>query len=186
MRKSGKKICRKIFLGKNGKKKILLVGIISFIVLIASTPLVFAVTEDTLVITFDPDSDIDIDVSLATYNYSSVTVNAWTNTTGEVFTLYNNGTIPMDTDIRADNETAEGDMQLNESGVVPGTDQFAIYIEDLTSPGYLNQSYVAEFDDDLAPNADTSFDICLLMGTNTSLNHTWQTETIYFRGRIHS
>ena len=167
-------------------KRILSASVVSFMLIVAAMPLVFALSEDTLVISFDPDSDIDIDVSLATYNYSTVTVNEWTNTSGEHFTLYNNGTISMDTEIRADNITAEGNMSLNESGVVPGTDEYALYIEDLSSPGYVNDSYIMEFDDDLLPASDKSFDICLLIGTNTTLNHTWQTTTIYFRGSIHS
>ena len=149
----------------------------------STTPLVLALHEDTLVITFDPDGDIDINVDVTAYNFSTVNVNAWENTTGELFTLYNNGTLPMDTEIRADN-SSEGDMTINGTGAPPATDEFAIYIEDLDFPHYLNDSYVDDFDTALASNGYKSFDVCLLLGTNLSANHSWQTVNISFRGSI--
>jgi hypothetical protein len=157
--------------------------IIALMFFTSTTPLVLALSEDTLVITFDPDGDIDINVDVAAYNFSTVIVNAWENTTGELFTLYNNGTLPMDTEIRADN-SSEGDMTINGTGVPPTTDEFAIYIEDLDFPHYLNDSYVDDFDTVLASNAYKSFDVCLLLGTNISANHSWQTVNISFRGTI--
>ena len=163
-------------------KKIL--GILVVIMILAAfTPLVWAKSEDTVVITFDPDGSIDIDVNLSSWNFSIIYPGDWENSTGAAFTLYNNGSVPMTTEINTTAKTQEGNMFLNESGVAPGTDQYAIFIEDLEFPNYLNTSYRV-FDTGLAPLDTKTFDICLLLGTNISANHSWQTTTIYFRGSI--
>ena len=164
-----------------GIKKVyvfLLVGVL----LSASIQMVFAATEDNLIITFDPDGDIDIDISLATYNFSSVLANEWTNTTGGTFTLYNNGSVAMDTQIKSNATTDETDMSLNASGVAPGQDEYAIYIQGLDTQNYLTTAYALEFDQGLIPADSKTFDVCLLIGTNLSANHSWQTTTISFQG----
>jgi hypothetical protein len=156
--------------------------LVTLIILAGFTPLVWAATEDTVIITFDPDGNIDIDISYSSYNYSTVYANSWANTSTGYFTLYNNGSVPMDTQIRTNASTDETNMALNESGVPPGTDEYAIYIEDLDFPGYLNSSYVGDFDQNLNPLDSKTFDICLLLGVNLSANFSWQTTTIYFQG----
>jgi len=158
-------------------------GILVIIMILAGfTPLVWAATEDSVVITFDPEGNIDIDISYASYNYSTVPANTWKNTTGGYFTLYNNGSVPMDTQIKTNATTDETDMSLNASGVPPSTDEYAIYIEDLDFPGYLTTAYGVEFDQSLNPDDSKTFDICLLLGVNLSANFSWQTTTIYFQG----
>jgi len=155
--------------------------------LISTVPLVLAKTEDTLVISFDPNADIDIDVNNATYNFSTISSDTQEDTVGNWFTLYNNGTIAMDTQINCSNVSGEGgNMTLNESGVAPGTDQYAIEIFDLDSPGWLNQTLSVEFDQALDPNDNKQFDIGLRIGTNISENHSWQTVTIWFQGTASS
>jgi hypothetical protein len=176
-------VFNKIFFKANSNKKIGFSLLISFIMLAATTPIVFAATEDTVIITFNPTGDIDIDVNISHYNFSNVVAGIWTNTTGGTFTLYNNGTIPMDTEIRTNASTDEGDMNLNQSGVAPNVDEYAIYIEGLDFENYLNSSYTIEFDQSLDPSDSKTFDMCLLLG-NISANHSWQTTTVYFRGSI--
>ena len=183
MEKKRGEILNRIFFRFGKDKKIRFSILVSFIMLAATTPLVLAATEDTVIITFNPDGDIDIDVNLSFYNFSSVVSGIWSNTTGGTFTLYNNGTIPMDTEIRTNASTDEGDMDLNESGVPPDTDEYAIFIEGLDFENYVNSSYTIEFDQGLNPSASKTFDICLLLGS-ISTNHSWQTTTIYFRGSI--
>ena len=183
MEKKRGEILNRIFFRFGKDKKIRFSILVTFIMLAATTPLVLAATEDTVIITFDPNGDIDIDVNLSFYNFSSVVSGIWSNTTGGTFTLYNNGTIPMDTEIRTNASTDEGDMDLNESGVPPGIDEYAIFIEGLDFENYVNSSYTIEFDQGLNPSASKTFDICLLLGS-ISTNHSWQTTTIYFRGSI--
>ena len=160
-------------------------GIFVTIMVIAGfTPVVWAATEDSVIITFDPEGTIDIDVSYSSYNYSSVFAQAWKNTTGGYFTLYNNGTVPMDTRIKTNATTDQTDMSLNASGTPPTTDEYAIYIEDLDSPGYLTTTYSKVFDTNLLPADSKTFDICLYIGVNITANFSWQTTTIYFQGSV--
>jgi len=183
---------KKINLGRKSNNKIIFSFLVTFILISGTLPIVLAKHEDTLVITFDPNADIDIDVSNATYDFGTVLSDVWTNTTGEYFTLYNNGTIAMDTAINCSNITQEGNMSLNTSAQAPQQDEFAIYIQDLTTEGYLNESltppnaYHTYFDQDLAPSGSKTFDICLLIGVNISANHSSQTTTITFRGSEHT
>lgn len=155
--------------------------IISAIFFAGTTPLVLAASEDSVIITFDPEGDIDIDVSLASYNFTNVTANEWKNTSGGTFTLYNNGSNIMDTQIKTNATTEETDMTLDGTGT-PETDEYSIYIKSLDNPGFVTSAYGSNFDDDLGSNDNKFFDICLLIGTNLTANHSWQTTTIYFQG----
>jgi len=146
------------------------------------TPLVLAATEDNVVITFDPDGDIDINVDAATYNFTTSQANAWDNTTASYFTCYNNGTVAMDVEVNASEHSNEGDMWLNESTSAPSQDEYAIYIKGFTPGGYVNSSYTYEHETGILPDDNTQFGISLLIGTNLSANHSWQTVTVYFRG----
>ncbi len=155
------------------------------IMLIATTPLVLAATEDNVIITFDPDGDIDINVDIVAYNFSSFVANTWSNTTGSTFTLYNNGTVSMDTSIKTNDSTDTGVMDLNTSSAAPGNDEYAIYITGLDNFNqYVNNTYALYgfYDTALVPDDSEQFDICLLLGTNLSANHSWQMTTIYFQG----
>lgn len=162
-------------------KKIVYAVLMAFMMVVATGPMVMAATIDSITITFDPDGDIDIDVNISSYDFGGIVGGTWSNTTGNYFTLYNNGTVAMDTQIRTNDTTEEGDMILNESGVAPAQNQYAFYISDLTSPNYVNNTYGDEFDLSLSPLASKAFDIGLLIG-NLSANHSSQTTTIYFQG----
>jgi hypothetical protein len=162
-------------------KKINVILVVT-IILAALTPHVLAATTDDLIITFDPDGEIDIDVNISQYDFGSVQANEWTNTTGGTFTLYNNGTVSMDTRIKTNTSTDEGDMDLNATGVAPVQDEYAIYIEGLDLEQYLRDSYIQYFDLVLLPQDSKVFDVCLLIGVNLSANHSQQTTTISFEG----
>ncbi|UCF49170.1 MAG: hypothetical protein JSU91_05320 [Thermoplasmatales archaeon] len=156
--------------------------LVSTMILAAFTPIVMAATTDDLIITFNPDGDIDIDVNISDYDFGSVQANEWSNTTGGTFTLYNNGTVAMDTRIKTNATTDETDMSLNATGVAPGQDEYAIKIQGLDATGYLETSYNLYFDTSLLPADSKTFDVCLLIGTNLSANHSQQTTTISFEG----
>ena len=163
----------------------LYVFLVVVMMLAGLTPVVFAVTEDEVLIFFDPDGEIDIDIAPeVSYNFSSVQANSWANSTGGTFTLFNNGTIAMDTQIKTNASTDETDMDLNASGTPPQQDEYAINITglDLTTNTFLTSSYSVEFDQQLLPDDSKTFDVCLLIGVNLSANHSWQTTTISFQG----
>jgi hypothetical protein len=164
------------------ENKKIYVFLISMMLLALSTPLVIAATEDHLIITFDPDGDIDIDVNISAYNFSTIVVNQYKNTTGGFFTLYNNGTVAMDTQIKSNATTDEADLSLNASGVAPGLDEYAIKIEGLDVENFVTTAYSLEFDTNLAPSSSKTFDIGLQLGSSLSANHSWQTTTISFQG----
>jgi len=155
---------------------------ITVVILAAFTPIVFAATEDTLIITFDPDGDINIDVSRSSYAFGSALANQWKNTTGGTFTLYNNGTVSMDTQIKTNASTDSTSMSLNASGVAPIQDQYAIRITGLDISIHLGIAYGQELDQGLLPSDSKTFDVCLLIGVNLSANFTTQTTTISFQG----
>ena len=126
-------------------KKINVILVVT-IIFAAFTPHVLSATTDDLIITFDPDGEIDIDVNISQYDFGSIQANTWTNTSGGTFTLYNNGTVAMDTRIKTNTSTDEGDMDLNQTGVAPVQDEYAIYIEGLDLEQYLRDSYIQYFD----------------------------------------
>ena len=174
-----------LFFKVERNKKIGFAILVTFIMLAYTTPLVLAATEDTLIITFNPNADIDIDVSNLTYNFSGILANSYKETSGGWFLLWNNGTVSMNTEIKTNGSTDEGDMKLNLSTAAPGTDEYSILISGLnTFDQYVNTSYslYGNYSTDLLPNDNDAFDIRLTIGTNLSANHSWQTTTIYFRG----
>ena len=162
--------------------------LVTIMFLAGLTPLVLAATEDNLYISFDPDGDIDIDVDIHDYNISSqvgpVLANEWTNTTTSTFTIYNNGTVNMDVQIKTNASTDQNDMDLNASGVAPVEDEYAIFIEGLDAENYIGTAYGQELENNIPANGGTAtFDVCLLLGT-ISTNHSLQNTTIYFQGSI--
>jgi len=159
--------------------------LITTLILAAFTPYVLAASEDYLIITFDPQGDIDIDVNNLTYNFSGILANSYKETSGGWFLLWNNGTVAMNTEIKSNATTDEGDMRLNTSASAPGTDEYSILISGLnTLTQYVNTSYslYGNYSTNLLPDDNDAFDIRLTIGTNISANHSWQTTTIYFKG----
>jgi len=158
-----------------------LICLISFMLVMGTIPIAYGATEDSLLITFDPDGDVDIDVNLSNYSFGGVLSGVWSNTTGSVFLLYNNGTVAMDTQIKSNATTDEGNMTLNETGEPYELDNFTLYTDGFDADAYITTTYGANFDDDLDVGASKGFDLCLYIG-NLSANHSQQTTTIYFQG----
>jgi hypothetical protein len=172
-------------------RKISVLLIALFMIGALTTPVVFSATTDKLQISFDPDGDIDIDVNFANYNISDqvgpVLADSWTNTTGSTFTIYNNGTVAMDTQIQTNTSTDQGDMDLNASGTPPAQDEYAINITGLSNgwpvDTFVHIAYGVEFDQSLAPDGGTAtFDLCLRIGPSLSANHSLQNTTLNFTG----
>jgi hypothetical protein len=163
-----------------GVNKLYIYFVIAILVA-ASTPIVMAATEDSVKVTFDPDGSIDIDVTPTSYSFGSSQANAWTNSSASYFTLYNNGSVAMDTQIRTNATTEETDMTLNITGS-PGQDEYSFNTSGLSNDMWFPSSYGLESDTSLNPGSSKGFDICLLIGTSLSANHTTQNTTIYFQG----
>ena len=161
-------------------KKILFAVLVTAMMVISTTHVVLAATEDSVIITFDPDGDIDIDVSLANYSFGSVISGLWTNTTGGTFTLFNNGTVSMNTQIKSNATTDEGNMTLDIDGNPP-MDNYSFYTIGFDNDDYITTAYGVNFDLSLSASDSKTFDLGLNLG-NLSANHTVQTTTIYFQG----
>ena len=162
----------------------LYVFLIAIMILAAFMPITFGATEDSVLITFDPDGNIDIDISHPTYDFGSFVAETWSNSTNSYFTLYNNGTVAMDTDVKSNDTTDEGDMKLNETSSAPGLNEYSIKIIDMDQPDqYVNNTYghYGYYDTALAASGSETFGISLYLGT-ISANHTGQNVTIYFQG----
>jgi hypothetical protein len=157
--------------------------VILLVVFIINSPVIMAASEDTVVITFDPNGDIDIDISLASYAFGGVNANSWRNTTGGTFTLYNNGTVAMDTQIKTNVTTDEGNLSLDPDGN-PSTDKFSIETNGFDYDGFIPTTYSTTFDEALAPNDLKNFDLHLCLGVNLTYNFSSQTITIYFQGTV--
>ena len=173
--------CKKGWDVKMEVRKIYAFIIATLVIAVVTAPLIWAATEDSVVITFNPEGAIDIDVFPASYDFGDVLVTLWSNTTGNYFTLYNNGTVPMDTQVKSNASTEEGDMYLNASGL-PGLDNYSLITANLNADGYMDSNYGADNDSSLAATGSKTFGICLRMGATLSANHTQQTTTIFFQG----
>ena len=168
------------------KKKILLVGLISAMLVSALTPIVMAATEEGITITFDPSGNIDIDVSPNSYDFGAASANSWTNSSGSTFTLYNNGSTSMDTQIKTNASTNSGNMTLDPDGTAISADNYSLYAKaNLGSPGYITTSYSADFDTNLAKDGSKGFDLGLELA---DISQDWgqETTTVYFQGSLAS
>jgi hypothetical protein len=158
--------------------------IVAATIIAAFTPIVMAVTEDSVVITFDPEGAIDIDVHPASYAYGDVMAGKWANTTATYFTLYNNGSIAMDTQVKSNASTDSNDMYLYTPGAAGEAplDNYSLITNGLGVDGYMATAYGTDNDSGLASMDSKTFGINLRIGVNLSVNHSDQTTTIFFQG----
>ena len=118
---SEKVLCR---MGWKETSQKLLVFIFIVVTGIATVmPLVWA-DETSISITFDPDATIYIDITPKTYDFGSVHVGQLENSTGSTFSLYNNGTISIDTQIKTNATTDSTLLTLDVDGS-PATDAYS-------------------------------------------------------------
>ena len=166
-------------------KKILLAGLISAMLVSALTSIAMAATEEGITITFDPSGNIDIDVGPNSYDFGTANANSWTNSTGSTFTLYNNGTTSMDTQIKTNTTTNSGNMTLDPDGVSIAMDNYSLNTTGLDTDAWITSSYGADVDSALAALGSTSFDLCLKLA---DISQDWglETTTVYFQGSIAS
>ena len=167
------------------KKKILLVGLISAMLVSALTPIVMAATEEGITITFDPSGNIDIDVSPNSYDFGAASANSWTNSTGSTFTLYNNGSTAMDTQIKTNATTNSGNMTLDPDGLSISADNYSLNTTGLDANAWITDSYGADVDSALGALGSTGFDLNLRLA---DISQDWgqETTTVYFQGSIAS
>jgi hypothetical protein len=175
----GCKMKKKFNVLSSNAKKIMLAVLISMIWITTLTPVVLAGTTTNITISFNPAGVISIAVSPSSYNFSAIMAGGWKNSTPSIFTIFNNGTIGMDTQM-ATSATSSGGMVLDDSGS-PGANQYSLLTDGLSSDAYLTAANVTR-DTNLASSGTKPFDLCLNMGSTITQNWTWQTATVYFVG----
>jgi len=163
-------------------KKILFAWFVSVLWLSILTPMVVADTT-SIKVTFNPEGGIDIDVSPKTYNFTTVQAGSYKTSTGSHFTLYNNGTVPMDTQIFS-NATTDSDQLTLDANGGPVGDTYSFITVGLSNDAYIPAAAAAEQSQNLAGSTTDTFDINLTMGTPLTSNFTWQRTTINLTGSI--
>jgi len=173
-------------MGCNEKvKKLIIVSFFVTLVVVAVGPqTIMGATKEVINVSFDPTGTIDLDVSPGVVNYS--TVENGTNEDSVSLTLYNNGTIGMDTDINTSATTdpdGTGDLTLDPDGQ-PGEDLFSLKVVDTTFDG--NDNWITaggvELDNNLAgAGGSGTFEIQITMGP-ISVDHGWQTIDVKLTG----
>ena len=112
-------------MGKRMKiDKLYVYVVTTLMICIALSPVIMAATEDQITVTFDPDGQIDIDVSPETLAFGSVQADNSEEST-QTLTLYNNGTLSMQTTCETNVTTDEGNMECDGDGT-PSQDFFSL------------------------------------------------------------
>lgn len=163
-------------------RKILFAWLVSMLWLSVLTPMVLA-DETSISVTFNPEGVVDIDVTPKTYDFGSVQVGAWKNTTANYFTIYNNGTLSMDTQFKTNATTDSTSLTLDDNGA-PGNDAYSFRTSGLDNDGYITAAYGVEQDTGIAASTNKVCGLCLNMGNSISQNWTSQRTTIYLQGSL--
>jgi len=178
----GCKMKKKLNFYSNKFKKIVLICLISAMWIAPLVPVVLA-DETSISITFDPDGSVDIDVTPKSYDFGAVLAGTWENTSGSEFTLFNNGTIAMDTQIKSNATTDSAEMSLENAGS-PGNNEYSIYTDNLDADGYITNAYGGDLDSALAASGSKGFDLHLNIGSSLSSNFSAQRTTIFLQGSV--
>ena len=169
------------------KKKILMIALVVSILSIASfspVPItVLAATTEDITITFDPQGNISLDVSPEVWNLSIVWSNSSESTGGTHFTLWNNGSVNMQTDIQITSNTP-GDLTIDDTGIPTTDNYYALNLTGGTASGinhWVKESATIQLDSDIDASASDTFGFTLYM-SNITANHTWQTLVVTLTG----
>ena len=171
---------------KDKIKRLVLISLVVTMIVSAITPPIMA-ADDTIHVTFDPEGDVSLEVSPTNCNFSTVDANT-SEEIGFDFTLYNNGTIPMQTDCETNVTTDEGDLECDGNGGNTADDFFCLQFTDTTMDGddsFISNSSGAQttLDNSLLAGGSDTFRITIHL-SNLSANHSWQTTTINFTGSV--
>jgi len=166
-------------------RKKLVICLVIAVIFATVTPMsittVLAATEDHVTVTFNPTGNISIEISPPTYDFGAIYAEGWVNTSGTTFTIYNNGSVGMDTEIKTNGTTESTNFTLDTTGAtIELIDNFALQTNGLDSDAWLTSGY-SNVDTDIAADASTSFDLRLHIG-NISENFGQEQVRIYVQG----
>jgi hypothetical protein len=164
-------------------KKLLLSSFVTILIFLAiATPVVIG-ENSTINVTFDPQGSVTLDVTPATLNFSTVDANG-NEESSSAFTLYNNGTISMNTTADTNSTTDTKELTLDEDGS-PIEDYFSLQFTDCASfegdDAYITDAGMT-LNKTLTPATQSgTFKVTIHLG-DISANHSWQATTINFTG----
>ena len=165
-------------------KKIMFAWLVLMLWLSVLTPIVLADTTD-IHVTFNPEGTVDIDVSPKTYDFGNVNAGGYNNSSGMgalYFTLYNNGTVTMDTQIFSNVTTDSDELALDVAA--PGQNEDRFRTHNLDTDAYIPSAIGADFDSALAASGTKDFDINLTMGSSLTENFAQQRTMINLTGTV--
>ena len=170
------------------KEKILVIGLVIVMMFFATfTPIskiVLADTNDTVDIIFQIKGNMTIDVSPNSYNFSVVWANTMKNTSVTEFTIWNNGSVnDLAIDVRITTAPSNPALNCSVNGPPSITNSYALLGLKGTvafTPWYKDSGYVA-LHNSLNNTDPKTFGLRLYAG-NVSVNTSWETMTITYRG----
>jgi len=168
-------------------KKILMIALVASILSIASfSPIsitVLAGLTDTITITLDPQGNVSLDVFPEEWNLSICWSYSNESTTINYFTLWNNGSVDMQTDIQITTSPENLHVDYNQSE--PTTDDYyALNLTGSTISGknhWVREDTTIQLDSNIAASASDTFGFTFYLA-NISANHTWQTLVVTLTG----
>lgn len=167
-------------------KKILMIALVISILSIASfSPIsitVLAGTTDTITITFDPQGNISLDVFPEEWNLSIVWSYSNESTTNNYFTLWNNGSVDMQTDIQI--TTSPADLYLDYNNTPTADNYYGLNLTGATISGrnhWVQETAAIQLDSNIVASASVTFGFTFYL-SNITANHTWQTLVVTLTG----
>ena len=114
-------------------EKLFLIGFVVMLLLMAFMSPQVILADESITVTFDPQGSVIGDVAPNSYDYAGVTMGG-SEASGD-FTLWNNGTIQMDTDVETNVTTADMECDGDGVGGSLAEDFFALQFTDTAFAG---------------------------------------------------
>jgi hypothetical protein len=143
------------------------------------TPAVLGTTDEVILVWFDPTGDVDINIVVNHTDFDTVTGGTQEATGATAFTLYNNGSIAMDTTIQTNTSVESGNLSLD-TDAAPGNDQYSLYIIGACTNQFITSTAVA-WETDLAGGGSQTFGLRIYLG-NLTVDYGRENTTINVTG----
>ena len=171
-------------MGCNGNKiqRFFLIGLVLMLVITAFMPQQIVLADESITVTFNPTGSVIGDVSPNIIDYGGVTMGG--SEASSSLTLWNNGTVQMDTDVETNKTTADMECDGDGVGGSLAEDFFALQFTNTALDG--NNLYISntsasqtQLDTGLAGGNSDTFEVTIHIDS-ASAEHATQTTWINF------
>lgn len=156
--------------------------IVTLVITAIISPVIIAV-EDTIIVTFNPTGSVTLDVAPELFDFDTVASNG-NEESANSFTLYNNGTMNMQT--TCDTNSSTLNLTLDADGT-PGEDYFSLQFTSASNfegnNAYITTASSMTLNNTLAPSGSDTFKLTIHLGV-ISVDHPEQNTTVNFTGVI--